>query len=44
MRELVRDAVNKNNINTARLMLLKGCDVQDIADITGLSIEDIESL
>ena len=37
-------AVNKQNINTARLMLLKGYDVKDIADITGLNIEDIESL
>ena len=37
-------AVNKQNINTARLMLLKGYDVKDISEITGLSVEDIESL
>ena len=37
-------AVNKHNINTARLMLLKGYDVKDISEITGLSVEDIESL
>ena len=36
--------VNKHNINTARLMLLKGYDVKDISEITGLSVEDIESL
>ena len=37
-------AVNKHNINTARLMLLKGYDIKDISEITGLSVEDIESL
>ena len=37
-------AVNKQNINTARLMLLKGYDVKDISEITGLSVDDIESL
>lgn len=43
-RVVAEAAINKNNINTARLMLFKGYDVKDISEITGLSIEDIESL
>ena len=37
-------AINKNIMNTAWKMLSKGYDVNEIADITGLSVEDIESL
>ena len=41
---VAESAVNKNIINTAWKMLAKGYDVKEISEITGLSIEDIESL
>ncbi len=37
-------AVNKNITNTAWKMLVKGYDIKEISEITGLSVEDIESL
>lgn len=41
---VAESAVNKNIINTAWRMLSKGYDVKEISEITGLSVEDIESL
>lgn len=41
---IVEATTNKNNESTARRMKLKGYPVKDIAEITGLSIEDIEML
>lgn len=41
---VAESAVNKNIINTAWRMLSKGYDEKEIAEITGMSVEDIESL
>ena len=38
------DDVRKTNIETARKMKAKGYDIKDIADITGLTTEEIETL
>ena len=38
------EGVNKTNIDNARKMKAKGYDIDDIADITGLSKEEIERL
>ena len=43
-RVVVESAMNKQIINTAMRMMMKGYDVKDISDVTGLSVEDIESL
>lgn len=41
---IVEATTNKNNENTARRMKIKGYPIKDIAEITGLSVEDIEML
>ena len=41
---VVESAMNKQMINTAMRMMMKGYDVKDISDVTGMSVEDIESL
>ena len=41
---IVEATTSKNNENTARRMKIKGYSIKDIADITGLSVEDIEML
>ena len=41
---IVEATTSKNNENTARRMKIKGHSIKDIADITGLSVEDIEML
>ena len=41
---VIESAMNKQMINTAMRMMMKGYDVKDISDVTGMSVEDIESL
>ena len=41
---VIESAMNKQMINTAMRMMMKGYDIKDISDVTGLSVEDIESL
>lgn len=41
---ITETAISKNNESTARLMKIKGYPVKDIAEITGLSVEDVEML
>jgi len=41
---IAESAVNKSIINTALRMMAKGYDIKDISEITGLSVEDIETL
>ena len=41
---IVEATTSKNNESTARRMKIKGYPIADIAEITGLSVEDIEML
>lgn len=41
---VIESAMNKQMINTAMRMMMKGYDVKDISDVTGLSVEDVERL
>ena len=41
---VIESAMNKQMINTAMRMMMKGYDVKDISDVTGLSIDEIKKL
>ena len=40
----IEEGIEKTRLENAKKMLVKGFSVSDIADITGLSVEEINSL